>query len=147
MGWKWMEHLPEWVQVISRDHLLAVIVQNMVSFPYPLTIWWENVGTMWGIIAQHLRLYKHHFPYFLWSPNLIPYITSPMLPGIPCTIHQLDTGELSKTSNTWTSMNPECNHKLWNAMQALVGFFCVKKQAKLGWRKLQTNWNSVGRLN
>lgn len=37
--------------------------------------------------------------------------------GIPCTIHQLDTGELSKTSNTWTSMNPECNHKLWNATQ------------------------------
>lgn len=70
-----------------------------------------------------------------------------MLPGIPCTIHQLDIGELSKTSNTWTSMNPECNHKLWNATQALVGFFCVKKQAKLGWRKLQTNWNSVGRLN
>eukprot|EP00435_Cladocopium_sp_Y103_P042515 s172_g11.t1 len=37
--------------------------------------------------------------------------------GIPCTIHQLDTGELSKTSSTWTWMNPECNHKRWNATQ------------------------------
>ena len=114
----------------------------MVSFPYPLTIWWEKVGTMWGIIAQHLRLYKHHFPYFLWSPNLIPYlfiyiyiyITSPMLPGIPCTIHQLDTGELSKTSNTWTSMNPECNHKLWNATQARkTGLAKAPNKLELSW--------------
>jgi hypothetical protein len=41
-------------------------------------------------------------------------------------------------------MNPECNHKLWNATQALVRFFLCKEIGETGLakapNKLELSW-------